>query len=134
MRKRDEPKYVISISLEVEHHQILREMATQRGLFISNGSKKGEPNVSGLIKKITEEYKMYIYIQESRACEYAKEIFAKMVELGSIKNWTHWMSDQSLSKELMKEAVKACHLSNEFLEDQELYEGDIQKLIENCPD
>jgi predicted GNAT family acetyltransferase len=109
-------------------------MATQRGLFISNGSKKGEPNVSGLIKKITEEYKMYIYIQESRACEYAKEIFAKMVELGSIKNWTHWMSDQSLSKELMKEAVKACHLSNEFLEDQELYEGDIQKLIENCPD
>lgn len=133
MRKRDEPKYVISISLEVEHHQILREMATQRGLFISNGSKKGEPNVSGLIRELTEEYKMYIYIQESRACEYSKELFAKMIELGSIKNW-NWMSDQSQTKELIKEAVKACHLSNEFLEDQELYEGDIQRLIENCPD
>jgi hypothetical protein len=60
MRKRDEPKYVISISLEVEHHQILREMATQRGLFISNGSKKGEPNVSGLIKQIAEEWNAHI--------------------------------------------------------------------------
>jgi hypothetical protein len=134
LRKRDEPKYVISISLEVEHHQILREMATQRGLFISNGSKKGEPNVSGLIKQLTEEHKMNAYIQESKTCEYAKEIFTKMVQLGSIKDWPHWMSNQSQTKELIKEAVKACHLSNEFLEDQELYEGDIQKLIENCPD
>ena len=58
MHKRDKPKYVISISLEIEHHEILKEMAAQKGLFISNGSKKGEPNVSKLIKKIAEEWKM----------------------------------------------------------------------------
>ena len=67
-------------------------------------------------------------------CEYAKEIFAKMVELGNQKNWTFWMSDQSQTKQLLGEAVKACHLEVEFSEDQELYEGDIQWLIQNAPD
>jgi hypothetical protein len=56
-----------------------------------------------------------------------------MVELGNQKNWTFWMSDQSQTKQLLGEAVKACHLVNEFSEDQELYEGDIQWLIQNAP-
>jgi hypothetical protein len=43
------------------------------------------------------------------------------------------MSDQSQTKQLLGEAVKACHLVNEFSEDQELYEGDIQWLIQNAP-
>jgi hypothetical protein len=43
------------------------------------------------------------------------------------------MSDQSQTKQLLGEAVKACHLVNEFPEDQELYEGDIQWLTQNAP-
>lgn len=133
VKKRDEPKLVISISLEIEHHQTLRKMATEKGLFIPNGSKKGEPNISGLIKQITQEYNMNAFIKSSPVCEYAKEIFAKMIELGNQKNWTSWMSDQNQTKRLIGEAVKACHLVNEFSEDQELYEGDIDWLIENSP-
>lgn len=133
MKKRDEPKLVISISLEIEHHQTLRKMATEKGLFIPNGSKKGEPNISGLIKQITQEYNMNAFIKSSPVCEYAKEIFAKMIELGNQKNWTSWMSDQNQTKQLIGEAVKACHLVNEFSEDQELYEGDIDWLVENSP-
>lgn len=57
MKKREEPKLVISISLEAEHYQSLQEMARERGLFIKNGSKKGEPNISGVIKQIAEEHK-----------------------------------------------------------------------------
>ena len=70
----------------------------------------------------------------SKVCEYAKEIFAKMVELGNQKNWTFWMSDQSQTKQLLGEALTTSHLVNEFSEDQELYEGDIQWLIQNAPD
>ncbi|MFM6138847.1 MAG: hypothetical protein ACKPCP_32720 [Sphaerospermopsis kisseleviana] len=108
MRKRTEPKFVISISLEVEHYQSLQDMARERNLFIKNGSKKGEPNISGVIKKMAEEHKenkmespckrdfqivraflneltekerMENYIQESPVCEYAKEIFAVMVKI-----------------------------------------------------
>lgn len=133
VKKRDEPKLVISISLEIEHHQTLRKMATEKGLFIPNGSKKGEPNISGLVKQITQEYNMNAFITESKVCGYAKEIFTKMVELGNQKNWTSWMSDQSQTKQLMAEAVKACHLVQEFFEDQDLYRGDIDWLIENSP-
>ena len=74
------------------------------------------------------------WVWESKVCEYAKEIFCKMVELGNQKNWTFWMSDQQNTKQLLGEAVKACHLVNEFSEDKELYEGDIQWLIQNAPD
>ena len=133
MKKRNEPKLVISISLEIEHHQTLRKMATEKGLFIPNGSKKGEPNISGLIKQIVKEYNMNAFITESKVCGYAKEIFAKMVELGNQKNWTSWMSDQIQTEQLMAEAVKACHLVQEFSEDQDLYRGDIDWLIENSP-
>lgn len=131
VKKRDSPKLVISVSLEIEHHQTLRKMATEKGLFIPNGSKKGEPNISGLIKQIVKEYNMNAFIAESNG--YAKEIFTKMVELGNQKNWTSWMSDQSQTKQLMAEAVKACHLVQEFSEDQDLYRGDIDWLIENSP-
>ena len=133
VKKRDEPKYVISISLEIEHHQILRKMASDKKLFITKGSKKGEPNVSGLIKKITQEYTMNAFIQESKVCGYAKEIFAEMISLGDKKNWTHWMSDLVQTKQLIKEAVESCRLTIEFQEDRELYEADIQWLIENSP-
>ncbi len=133
MKKRDSPKLVISISLEIEHHQTLRKIATEKGLFIPNGSKKGEPNISGLIKQITQEYNMNAFIKSSLVCEYAKEIFAKMIELGNQKNWTSWMSDQIQTKQLIAEAVKACHLVQEFSEDQDLYRGDIDWLIENSP-
>ena len=133
MKKRDEPKLVISISLEIEHHQTLRKMATEKGLFIPNGSKKGEPNISKLVKQITQEYNMNAFIAKSKVCGYAKEIFTKMVELGNQKNWTSWLSDQSQTKQLMAEAVKACHLVQEFSEDQELYRGDIDWLIEKSP-
>lgn len=133
VKKRDSPKLVISISLEIEHHQTLRKMATEKGLFIPNGSKKGEPNISGLVKQITQEYNMNAFIAESKVCGYAKEIFTKMVELGNQKNWTSWMSDQNQTKQLIGEAVKACHLVQEFSEDQDLYRGDIDWLIENSP-
>ena len=75
---------------------------------------------------------MNAFIAESKVCEYAKEIFAKMIELGTQKNWT-WLSDQIQTKQLMAEAVKACHLVQEFSEDQDLYRGDIDWLIENSP-
>lgn len=132
MRKRTEPKFVISISLEVEHHQILREMAITKKLFITNGSKKGEPNISGLIKKITEEHKMETYIQQSSVCEYAKEIFTEMVRISENKNLQFF--NQVDVEQMLQEAVDLCHLRHEFLEDEELYRGDISHLINNRPD
>ena len=131
MRKRTEPKFVISISLEVEHHQILREMAITKNLFIANGSKKGEPNISGLIKTITQEYKMETYIRESNVCEYAKEIFTKMVRISENKNLQFF--NQADVEQMLQEAVDLCHLRHEFLEDEELYRGDISHLINNRP-
>ena len=131
MKNRNDPKLVISISLEVEHHQLLRKMATKRGLFILNGSKKGEPNISGLIKKITEEHKMETYIQQSSVCEYAKEIFTEMVRISENKNLQFF--DQAHVEQMLQEAVESCHLRHEFLEDEELYRGDISHLINNRP-
>lgn len=66
-----------------------------------------------------------------KVCEYSQEIFNKMIELGSQKNWAFWMSDQTQTKELINQAVEACYLTKEWEEDQELYEGDIAWLIEN---
>ncbi|MFM6136920.1 MAG: hypothetical protein ACKPCP_22695 [Sphaerospermopsis kisseleviana] len=160
MKKREEPKLVISISLEVEHYQSLQDMARERNLFIKNGSKKGEPNISGLIKQIAEEKKtkenkmesckrdfqivsallnnlknqenMENYIQESPVCEYAKEIFTAMVKIAEDRGLR--FSNQDHIERLIREAVDICKLTFEFLQDEELYRGDIHHLINNRPD
>lgn len=163
MKKRSEPKLVISISLEVEHYQSLQDMARERNLFIKNGSKKGEPNISGLIKQIAEEKKtkeskmkspspcqrdfelvkgllnelnekerMENYIEQSPVCEYAKEIFTVMVKIAEDRGLR--FSNQDHIERLIREAVDICKLTFEFLEDEELYRGDINHLINNRPD
>lgn len=66
-----------------------------------------------------------------KVCEYSQEVFAKMIDLGNEKGWESWMSDQDQVKILISEAVKNCHLVEEWKEDEELYLGDIAWLIEN---
>lgn len=70
------------------------------------------------------------YVEESPVCGFAKEIFLKMVELGSAKKWAFWTSDQDKTEQLLQEAIDSCHLRPDFIQDEELYRGDIARLID----
>ncbi|MFM6004497.1 MAG: hypothetical protein ACKPA7_13095, partial [Sphaerospermopsis kisseleviana] len=72
------------------------------------------------------------YIEQSPVCEYAKEIFTVMVKIAEDRGLR--FSNQDHIERLIREAVDICKLTFEFLEDEELYRGDINHLINNRPD
>ncbi|MFM7369741.1 MAG: hypothetical protein ACKO2Z_18530 [Sphaerospermopsis kisseleviana] len=88
--------------------------------------------VSALLNNLKNQENMENYIEYSPVCEYAKEIFTVMVKIAEDRGLR--FSNQDHIERLIREAVDICKLTFEFLEDEELYRGDIHHLINNRPD